>query len=187
MQNVIVRPETPADFAAIEVVHLSAFEGAQEAGVVQALRSTPDFVPELSLVAESHNRIVGHALLSKARLQRNGQTFSVLALGPMAVVPSHSHRGIGSRLVDAAVETARRLGFSGIVAAGQQGFYRRCGFVPGDQWGLHANLDVSDRALAAFELKDGALARGGDVIYPPAFFGLYRRPAPAVWGLPGGH
>lgn len=173
MQEIIVRAETPEDVRAIEVVNLSAFEGEAEAQLVGELRGSSLFVPDLSLVAELNGRIVGHVLLSRVQLRQTGNGTEILALGPMSVVPSQSHRGIGSELIDAAIARARPLGYRAIVVAGHPEYYRRFGFSPASQWKIGCNLNIPEDALSAMELKPGALANGGQVDYPAVFSKLY--------------
>ena len=84
MQGITVRPESAADIKAIDVVHLSAFGGDEEVNLVSALRNSAGFKSDLSLVAEFHDRIVGHILLTKVRLQRDQGGMDILALAPMA-------------------------------------------------------------------------------------------------------
>jgi putative acetyltransferase len=173
MQPIIVRAETADDIRAIDVVNLSAFEGEAEAQLVGELRKSAGFIPDLSLVAELNGRIVGHVVLSKVRLASRGKTAEILALGPMSVVPSQSHRGIGSELIEAAVARAKPLCYSAIVVAGYPEYYRRFGFKPAMDWGLSCNLQIPEDALTAMELVDGALAGGGQVEYPDLFKALY--------------
>jgi putative acetyltransferase len=174
MQEVIVRAELPEDVRAIDVVNLSAFEGEAEARLVSNVRSSSDFIRDLSLVAELNGRIVGHLLLSKVRLERSdGDTRIILALGPMSVVPSQSHRGIGSDLIHAAIGRARDMRYPAVVVAGQPEYYMRFGFEPAGKWGLTANLPIPEDALTAMELVEGALEGGGRVIYPAAFAEIF--------------
>lgn len=173
MHEIIVRSETPEDTRAIDVVHLSAFQGESEAQLISALRESPNFIPELSLVAELNGRIVGHLLLSKVALERDGWKTDVFVLGPMAVVPSQSHRGIGSELIKAAIAKAREFNCSGIVVAGHPEYYRRFGFSQASDWGIHCNLQVPKDALTAMELVPGTLQQGGQVEYPSAFAAVF--------------
>lgn len=173
MQEVIVRAEAPEDVRAIDVVNLSAFQGEEEAKLVTAIRASADFIRDLSLVAELNGRIVGHVLLSKVQLQRNGDTRTVLALGPMSVVPSQSHRGIGSALIQAAIGRARDMRYPAIVIAGQPEYYQRFEFQPAATWGLSSNLRLPADGLTAMELVPGTLKTGGRVIYPAVFAEIF--------------
>ncbi len=173
MQQIRVRAETPDDFSAIDVVNLSAFEGEAEAQLIAELRKSPTFIPDLSLVAELNGRIVGHVVLSRVRLVSEKGESEILALGPMSVVPSQSHRGIGSELIDAAVARAKPLCYHAIVVAGHPDYYLRFGFRPALEWGVTCNLPIPDDALTAMELVDGALSGGGIVEYPDLFKALF--------------
>ncbi len=173
MSIIEVRQEKPEDIRAIDVVHLSAFGGDDEVGLIDKLRASSGFVSELSLVAEFHGRIVGHILLTKVRLLQGKESTEILVLAPMAVVPSQSHRGIGSELVQASIKQARELGYKAIVAAGQPEFYQRFGFVAASQLGLDTNLSVANDLVTAIELQPDALKGGGNVIYPSLFTCVY--------------
>lgn len=173
MHGINVRPESAADIKAIDVVHLSAFGGDDEVNLVSALRDSAGYNPDLSLVAEFHERIVGHILLTKVRLQRDHGGCDVLALAPMAVVPSQSHRGIGSELVQSALDAAKRMEFPAVVVVGHPEFYRRFGFEPASKWQLRCNLPAPADAVMAMELDAGVLDGGGNIIYPTQFSCVY--------------
>ena len=173
MTTIQVRQETPEDFRAIDVVHLSAFEGDDEVGLVNSLRASSGYISDLSLVAEFNGRIVGHVLLTKVRLLQGKDSTDILALAPMAVVPSQSHRGIGSELIQAVVEKANKLGHKGIVVVGHPEFYQRFGFKSAAKWGLETNLSVSNDLVTAMELEDKCFEDGGNVIYPALFDCVY--------------
>lgn len=173
MHPIKVRAEAASDFNAIDVVNLSAFEGEAEAQLVADLRKSAGFIPDLSLVAELNGRIVGHVVLSKVPLKAGGKSKDILALGPMSVVPSQSHRGIGSELIDAAVARAKPLCYAAIVVAGHPDYYRRFGFKSAADWAVTCNLPVPGDALLAMELVEGALADGGVVEYPDIFRALF--------------
>ena len=174
MHGITVRPETAEDVRAIDVVNLSAFEGEEEARLVSALRRSGGFIPQLSLVAEFHGRIVGHVMLSRVELRRIETSQEILALAPMSVVPSQSHRGIGSELVRAALQQAGALGYGAVVESGQPDYYERLGFRRAAVWKLTCNLPVPDAILTAMELQEGLLAGGGHVIYPSPFIEAFR-------------
>lgn len=173
MADIIVRSETTDDIKAIDVVNISAFEGEQEARLVTELRGLPGYRGELSLVAEFGGRIVGHLMLSPVTLHQNDQDIRMLALGPMSVVPSQSHRGIGTALVDAAIAKAKDMGQKGIIVVGPPDYYLRFGFASAAERDIRCNLPAPQEAVMVMELEQDALAGGGTVNYPPPFSRLY--------------
>lgn len=173
MQTITVRAETADDFKAIDVVHLSAFEGDDEVGFIDSLRSTSGYIPELSLVAEFNGRIVGHILLTRICFQQGSKSVDVLALAPMAVVPSQSHRGIGSELVKTAIEEAKKHGYTAIAVIGHPEFYQRFGFKLAENLKVGINLSIDQDLVTVMELQQGALGDGGNLIYPSQFSQVY--------------
>src|SRR5688572_21550751 len=101
MPPVEIRPETPADHPAIRAVNEQAFGKPNEANLVDALRASPSFVPDLSLVAEREGQVIGHVLFSRLTVAAVGEPVEVLALAPVAVRPEWQRRGIGGRLIRA--------------------------------------------------------------------------------------
>jgi len=174
MQEVKVRQENQSDTQAIAVVNKSAFGGEAEAQLVAVVRESKSFIPELSLVAEVGDRIAGHILLFHAHLDRQGKQAGVLALAPMSVVPSQSHRGIGSTLLEAALAKAAGLGHKAVVVIGHPDYYRRFGFEHASKWNIRCSLPVPEDSITAKELVPGALDGGGLLVYPPEFIRLFR-------------
>ncbi len=173
MHAITVRPETSEDARAIDVVHISAFGGEAEAHLISALRASGSYNRELSLVAELNGRIVGHVLLTRVPLRKDGEEKIVLALGPMSVVPSQSHRGIGSELIKASVELAREKGYGAIIVVGHPEYYRRFGFLPAKDIKVTCNLPAPADALTGMEIVEANLAGGGHVEYPEPFIELF--------------
>lgn len=174
MQEIKIRPERDDDAEAIDVVNRSAFGGDEEAQLVAAMRKSPNFIPELSLVAEVGGRVSGHVLLFRVQLERQVGKVEVLALAPMAVVPSQSHRGIGSLLVQEAVKRAVELGYGAIVVIGHPDFYNRFDFAKAANFGVRSALPVPEDSVTARELVAGALRGGGTLRYPPEFASLFQ-------------
>ena len=173
MADVLIRPESPADRRGIDVVNISAFGEEDEARLVAALRNTPAYVPELTLVAENRQRILGHLMMLAARLEQQSGTTGIVALAPMAVLPSHSHRGIGSELVTSALQRAGERGFPAVVVAGYPGYYSRFGFEPAQAKGVTCDLPVAPEAVLVYELERGVFDEGGRILYPPLFRSFY--------------
>ena len=163
----IIRQEQLQEIAGIRQVNLAAFGAAAEADLVDALRQQAQ--PFLSLVAVEAGDVVGHIAFSPATLV-SFPDLAIAGLAPMAVVPSHQRRGIGSALVQAGLQECRRHGFEAVVALGHAGYYPRFGFVPASRFGLVSEYDVPADAFMTLELSPGALqGRSGTIRYHPAF------------------
>jgi putative acetyltransferase len=168
-----IRSETGDDLEAIRAVHLAAFPTSAEADLVERIRASEGFVPELSLVAvptDGPMSAVGHILLSHVGLA--GSTELILALAPMAVLPEHQRRGVGSALVRAALDTAEALEEAVVVVLGHPWFYPRFGFQPASRYGIFPTDPWPDAAFMAKPLTRWSRDLRGRVVYPSSFDGL---------------
>jgi putative acetyltransferase len=168
---IALRLEEPEDAAAIRAVHRSAFGGAAEADLVDALRAAGAAV--LSLVAVD-GEVVGHVLYTWAVVDtEQGEQVPLLGLAPVAVRPDRRGEGIGTRLIEASLEWLREEGYAAVVLVGSPGYYPRFGFLPASRWGLEWERDVPDGVFQAVELSAGGLAGvRGIVRYRPEFVGV---------------
>ena len=95
---------------------------------------------------------------------------ALLALGPVAVLPSRQHQGIGTMMISGCLEYLRARGHRGVVVVGAPAFYRRFGFIQAGRWGLKAELEVPEEDFMALALASGALGGvSGIVRYRPEF------------------
>lgn len=129
MVVVEIRPETPADIAAIRGINVAAFVGhpysrQTEHLIVDALRDADAL--SLSLVAVSDGEPVGHVAFSQATVGDMGDGWYIL--GPIAVLPKRQGGGIGSLLVRAGLSDLRARAAAGCVLVGDPAFYGRFGF-----------------------------------------------------------
>lgn len=169
--KVIISPETPQDQSAIYSINAAAFGQENESRLIDLLRGSEHFIPELSLVARADGGPVGHILFTKLKIAGpEGVTYPSLALAPMAVLPSLQQSGIGSQLVRTGLQRATELGYSSVIVLGHPRYYPKFGFAPASRWGITTAYEVPDEAFMAIELKPGALeGRAGAVVYPDAF------------------
>jgi putative acetyltransferase len=164
----MIRRETEADHPAVRRVNKLAFNRANEAELVDALRK--NVRPYISLVAELEGQVVGHIFFSPVIIESEASSFTALGLAPMAVLPEKQNQGIGSELVRHGLKTCQSIGHEVVVVLGHPEYYPRFGFVPARQKGLSCEYSVADEVFMVTELKEGALAgRRGMVKYRPEF------------------
>lgn len=134
--------------------------------MIEAIRASDRFVPELSLVAEAEGEIIGHVLLSYVDLAGE----RVLELGPISVVPHLQRQKIGSLLVREGVRRAELRGETLVLALGHPEYYPRFGFVRASTLGIEPPEDhIPDGAWMALPLTAYDASLKGRVTFPPAF------------------
>jgi putative acetyltransferase len=168
----IIRQEHTNDLPGIREVNIKAFEnGENEARLVDLVRKSEHFIPELSLVAEKEDgEIIGHILFSTIHLVTKNATLPTLGLAPMAVKPGYQNEGIGSELVKAGLKACEALGFKHVFVLGHPSFYPKFGFTPSKTFCIQSPFPVPDEVFMAIELQKGGLSGlQGKIEYPPAF------------------
>lgn len=171
MNTISIRPERLADYDEIDVVVESAFAGAEhtdgdEHRLVRRLRESAEYIPELSLVAaDGDGRVLGFLMMSEITVGAG----KAVALAPLAVRPDCQRRGIGSRLIAAAHEAARELGYGVSVVLGEPAYYSRFGYVTARPAGIRAPFEVDDKYFMYCKLDAGADVPAGVVRYSEAF------------------
>lgn len=126
-----IRLESPSDSEAIHRVTTAAFLTAPhtdhtEQFIVDALRAAGALT--LSLVAVRGDEIMGHGAISPVAIADG--TPNWYGLGPVSVLPQHQGQGIGSSLIQSALNRLKAQGAAGCVVLGDPGYYSRFGFQP---------------------------------------------------------
>ena len=168
--RLIIRPERENDYPKIREVNDFAFGQENEGRLIEKLRQTENFIPELSLVAERNDEVVGHILFYPVIIRSDTSKFHSLSLGPMAVTPAYQRQGNGSQMVKEGLKVAKKLGHKSVIVVGHPEYYPRFGFKPSSQWKIKVPFDVPDEAFLALELvKDELKGKSGTVKYPDEF------------------
>ncbi|WP_330747341.1 GNAT family N-acetyltransferase [Chryseobacterium sp. CP-77] len=143
----------------------------QEQFLVEKLRKSDAFIPELSLVAEDENgRIAGHILFTKIKIVNEEKSFESLALAPVSVKPEFQNQGIGTKLILEGHRIAKELGYKSVILIGHEKYYPRFGYKKTSNFGVSFPFDIPEENGMAVELvKDGLKDRKGVVKYPHEF------------------
>ena len=167
----LIRAERNEDRDAIASVNREAFGRDEEANLVELLRDSDAFIPELSLVAEMDSAVVGHILFTKIRIIDSlNHCFDSLALAPVAVHSAYQKIGVGSALIKEGLYRAREIGYLSAIVMGHENYYPRFGFVPASRWNITAPFDVPDECFMAVELVESGLKNvSGMVLYAKEF------------------
>jgi putative acetyltransferase len=171
-----LRPEGPDDVVPVRRVLAAAFARPDvatppEVGLVDELRDSDAWIPELAMVGEYGGEVVGYALLTRVRVKADDASMPALALGPVAVAPHRQRLGLGAAVVQAVLDAATELGERLVVVLGDPAFYRRFGFGPADRMGLTSPWSGLGGPWQALVLPpstsgDGPIPRG-EVLFPP--------------------
>lgn len=159
-----IRTEEPADGPAIRAIHAAAFGGDAEADLVDRLRAGGDLT--LSLVACADSEPVGHIAFSPLALP-DCPSVKACALAPVAVLPSFQNRGIGSALIEDALQRLADAGVDLIVVLGEPDYYGGFGFQAEIATSLKTPYDGP--YLQALPLSENGSTPSGSVHYARAF------------------
>jgi putative acetyltransferase len=166
-----IRAEQPADHAAVDEVVRAAFARHPDevALLVERIRASENFVPDLALVAEDASGVTGHVLLSWVGVE-NAARDRILNLGPVSVRPDRQRRGIGSALVLDGLGRAEAAGEPAVMVEGIPAYYPRFGFERASQLGFVAPFaSIPDDAFMVKRLAGYVPELAGRIVYPAAF------------------
>ena len=166
-----VREQTTADAGAVRRVITDAFrDEGQVADLAEALRARTD--TQASLVALEEEQIVGHTHLSISWLDAPTHLVEVLTLSPLSVAPSHQSRGVGTRLIGAAILAATALRVPLVFLEGDPAYYSRHGWVAATDLGFtppSTRIPVAGFQVVTLETYDAAVMTGA-LVYNDTFW-----------------
>lgn len=169
IMNIQIVKETEAQHHEVENVIREAFwnlyfPGCCEHYLAHVLRSSADFVPELSLVALHADKVIGSIMYTRSTLTSSEKTMEILTFGPVAVLPVNQRQGVGGLLIKESVIKARKMGCKAIVIFGDPHNYCRHGFKNGRDYNVSDQNGRYPYALLVLELEKGILA-GSNWVY----------------------
>ena len=170
-----IRPEEHRDYKSIVSLILRSFregtdysDGTDIIALVEEIRDSKYYIPELAFVAELDGEVVGHFLFSRFPLSptpqggHGGDTGSgIVMLAPVAVHADHLRRGIGSAMLRMGIDRVREAGFRGITVEGNYRFYNKVGFRTSSEFGIYPTSGFpmrEPRCMMCQETDPGSLA-----------------------------
>ena len=157
-----IRQEQIKDYEAVHKVVELAFRDMEDSDhsepfLVDQLRQTDAFIPELSLVDEVDEEIIGHILMTKVEIVSENKSVTSLGLAPVSVLPEYQNRGIGSASIREAHKRATELGYGSVVLLGHKDYYPRFGYKQAIDFGIEFPFDVPHEYCMAIELRPKSL------------------------------
>jgi predicted N-acetyltransferase YhbS len=164
MDKVIkIRNEEESDYQRVEELTRKSFwnlymPGCNEHYLVHVMRSHKDFLPELDLVIEVDNQIIGNIMYTKAKLiDESGAEKDILTFGPVGILPEYQRKGYGKKLMEYSFKQAAALGYDVIVIFGNPNNYVSRGFKSCKRYNICLENGIYPTAMMVKELKPGVL------------------------------
>ena len=172
-ETLTIRPEEHRDYKSIVSLILRSFQegtdysdGTDIIALVEEIRDSKYYIPELSFVAELDGKVVGHFLFSKFPLSPtkeggHDETDSgIVMLAPVSVHADYFRQGIGTAMLRQGIEKVRELGYKGITVEGNYKFYNRVGFRTSSEYHIFPTSGYpmkEPRCMMCQETYEGAL------------------------------
>ncbi len=168
VMDISIRTELEKDYRRVEEITRTAFSYPEriergsigcpyEHWMVHELRKR-DGIPELSLVAEVDNIVIGHIICSKAEVRTSDSIIPVLNFGPISVLPEYQRKGVGKTLIKSMICKASELGFGAILFFGRPEYYPQFGFKEASEWQISDSDGYNYPSFMGMELISGYLS-----------------------------
>ena len=162
-QVIKIRNEEEIDYERVEEITRKAFwnlyfPGCNEHYLVHVMRSHKDFLPELALVVEVDQQVIGNIMYTKAKLtDESGKEKDILTFGPLSILPEYQRKGYGKKLMEYSFERAVALGYDVIVIFGNPNNYVSSGFKSCKKYNVCIENRKYPTAMMVKELKSDVL------------------------------
>lgn len=185
--QISIRPEEHKDYKSIISLILRSFregtnysDGTDIIALVEEIRDSENYIPELSFVAELDGEIVGHFLFSHFPLSDTekgghgkGADSEIVMLAPVSVHADHFRQGIGSTMLKLGIEKVKEAGYKGITVEGNYKFYNKVGFRTSSEFGIFPTSGypmTEPRCMMCQETYPGSLnGTHGYIVYDMYF------------------
>ena len=152
---VTIRAEITADVTSREALLDRAFGRGRMRKTSQRFRDERLPAEGLAFTTLSKTgRVIGTLRMWNVIAGSAGQS---LLLGPLAIDARHQRLGLGTRMMDHALNMAKVLGYASVVLVGDEPYYSRFGFTRNAVSDLHLPGPVDRSRFLGLELVPGAL------------------------------
>ena len=160
--EVEIRPERPENYRDVERMTQLAFwnkyrMGCDEHYLVHRLRSSKDYLPEISRIAVKDGEVIGAVFYSKSWVREGEKSRETLTFGPLCVSPKWQGCGVGEMLLRETMPLAAAAGYPGIIILGEPDYYPRLGFKTCDNFGITTADGRNFDAFMGIELRPGSM------------------------------
>lgn len=170
--DIIIRPETPKDYKDIISLILRSFkegtsysDGTDIVALIEEIRGSKYYIPELSFVAELDGKIVGHFLFSHFPLSKTPEgeyieSNDIVMLAPVSVHADYFHKHVGVTMLTLGIQKVREYGYKGITVEGDFHFYNQVGFKTSSEYHIYPTSGYpmeEPRCMMCQETYEGSL------------------------------
>ena len=154
-RKITIRPEEHRDYKSIVSLILRSFQegtdysdGTDIIALVEEIRDSKYYIPELSFVAELNNQVVGHFLFSKFPISptkeggHHDTDSGIVMLAPVSVHADFFRQGIGTAMLTMGIEKVREAGYKGITVEGNYNFYNKVGFRTSSEYNIYPTSGI---------------------------------------------
>lgn len=154
-----VRPETDNDYPEIHKLIQDAFATAKvkegnEQEYAANLRKSPKYLPDLALVAERGDELIGHVMFTRTEISQSSSVYEVksLLVAPLSVKLKYRNMGVGSDLLKQGFRIAKESGYHAVFLCGDPEYYKRFGFRESASFYIKNVNGIPDQYSLVYEL-----------------------------------
>ncbi|PKN85830.1 MAG: hypothetical protein CVU46_09745 [Chloroflexi bacterium HGW-Chloroflexi-8] len=168
--NYFIRPEAQKDYYRVAEINALAFRSfienpaersyIAEVTLVDSLRHSANFDPDLALVAEWEGEVVGYALFTPYTVRIGGVEHKAVSLAPLTVDPKMQKMGVGTALMEKGHAIAKEKGYDFAFLLGHTEYYPRFGYQTGMFGPYVLDVKVTDIPAGELDLVEREVRRG---------------------------
>ena len=144
------------------------FESDDEEKLVRLLHT--DNQSLISLVAEIDSEIIGQIILSKMTAE-DDSSLNIYGLAPMCVSPKYQNQGIGTKLIERAIQEAKVSNIDAIFVLGHPSYYPKFGFKPTHSYQIKCEYDVPTDVFMVLDISNKLVKLENQTVYYAEEFG----------------